>query len=165
MVWGCISAYGMGSLHIWLHQCWKVYRGFRATCSHLDDVFFREGLAYSSKTMLNHILYLLQQHVFVEEESGCWTGLPAVQTFHQLKTFGASWNENKTKKTQDCWAAWILYQTRMGQHSSNWSPQFPDVYGLLLKEEEMLHSGKHGPVPTFLRRVAAIKFKITLFFP
>ena len=45
------------------------------------------------------------------------------------------------------------------------SPQFPDVYGLLLKEEGMLHSGKHGPVPTFLRRVAAIKFKITLFFP
>jgi len=25
----------------------------------------------------------------------------------------------------------------------------PDVYRLLLKEEGMLHSGKHGPVPTF----------------
>jgi len=25
----------------------------------------------------------------------------------------------------------------------------PDVYRLMLKEEGMLHSGKHGPVPTF----------------
>ena len=32
---------------------------------------------------------------------------------------------------------------------SNWSSQFPDVYGLLLWEQGMLHSGKHGPVPIF----------------
>lgn len=29
--------------------------------------------------------------------------------------------------------------------SNSWCPQFPDVYELLLKEEQMLHSGKHGP--------------------
>jgi len=36
--------------------------------------------------MLNHILHLFQQHGFVVEESGCWTDLPAVQTFNHLKT-------------------------------------------------------------------------------
>lgn len=32
---------------------------------------------------------------------------------------------------------------------------------LLLKEEGMLHSVKHGRVPTSVRHVAAIKFKIS----
>ena len=31
MVWGCIRVYDVGSLHIWHNQCWRVYRGFRAT--------------------------------------------------------------------------------------------------------------------------------------
>jgi len=38
-------------------------------------VFFREGAADFSKTMLNHILNVLQQHDFVEEELRCCTGL------------------------------------------------------------------------------------------
>ncbi len=42
-----------------------------------------------SRTMQNHMLQLLQQHGFVVEESGCWIGLPAVQIFHLLRTFGA----------------------------------------------------------------------------
>ncbi len=37
MVWGCISAYGMGSLHVGRHyECWKVYKGFRATYAPLQ---------------------------------------------------------------------------------------------------------------------------------
>ncbi len=32
------------------------------------------------------------------------------------------------------------------------------------KEEEILHDGKHDPVPTVLRPVAGIKFKMSLFF-
>ncbi len=71
MVWGCISAYGMGSFH--------VLEG--TICSPPDDVCFREGLVYFSRTMQNHILQLLQQHGFVVEESGCWIDLPAVQIF------------------------------------------------------------------------------------
>jgi len=42
-------------------------------------------------------------------------------------------------ETQGCRAARILYQTRMvqqrSQRSSNWSPQFQDIYSMLLKEE------------------------------
>lgn len=39
-------------------------------CARLDDVFFREGLEYLRKTMLNCILHLLQQRSFVVEECG-----------------------------------------------------------------------------------------------
>ncbi len=72
MVWGCISAYGMGSLHV-LEGTMNAERYL--ICSPPDDVYF-------SRTMQNHILQLLQQHGFVVEESGYWIGLPAVQIFH-----------------------------------------------------------------------------------
>jgi len=54
-----------------------IYGFYSNMFSHPDDVFFREGLAYFNKTMLNLPLHLLSQQ----------TGLPAVQTFDQLKTF------------------------------------------------------------------------------
>lgn len=50
----------------------------------------------------------------------------------------------------------------MGQHFSP-AAHFTDVYGLLLKEEEMLRDCEHDPFPTFSSRVAAIKLKITFF--
>ena len=46
--------------------------------------------------------------------------------------------------------------------SSGTLPQFLNVYRVLLKEDVMKHSGKHDPVPTFLKRVAGIKFKISI---
>lgn len=71
-------------------------------------------------------------------------------------------------KTQDCWAARILYQTRMGQHSS-----VPKVQQLLssvptslwsdVKEEEMLQSGKHDPAPTFWDVLLPSNSNITYF--
>ncbi len=81
MVWGCISAYGMGSLHV-LEGTMNAERYIKVLeqiCSPPDDVYFREGLVYFSRTMQNHTLQLLQQHSFVVEESGCWIGL---QIFH-----------------------------------------------------------------------------------
>lgn len=67
-----------------------------------------------------------------------------------------------TTKTLDCWAARIQYQSEMGQHSCPTSPAA--ACRLLLKDEEMPHSGKHDHVPTFSSYVAAIKFKITFIF-
>ncbi len=64
------------------YECWKVYKGFRATYAPPDDVYFSEGLVYFSGTMQNNILQLLEQHGFILEESGCWIGLPAVHVFH-----------------------------------------------------------------------------------
>ncbi len=62
MVWGCISAYGMGSLHV-LEGTMNAERYIKVLEQHMlppDDVHF-------SRTMQNHILQLLQQHGFVVE--------------------------------------------------------------------------------------------------
>jgi len=51
--------------------------------------------------------------------------------------------------------------TLLSQRSNNWSP---DVYKLLLKEDEMLHRGKHGLVPILFRHVAAMNFMMSDYF-
>ena len=70
------------------------------------------------------------------------TGLLAVQTFHKYKTI-------------------------MGQHSKPpaTGPVTSEMFRQLLKEKGILHNGKHPPIPTFLRCVAAIKVKMSLYFP
>jgi len=50
--------------------------------------------------LLNHILHLFQQY---------GAGLTCLQEHHET--------QNTTKKTQDCWEAGILYQTRKRKHS------------------------------------------------
>lgn len=73
---GFMSAYGISTLHIWKGKInersfEKIYGGFRSVYiySHLDHGFFRTNLTYFSKTMVNHIMQLLQQHDFEGEES------------------------------------------------------------------------------------------------
>ncbi len=39
----------------------------------------------------------------------------------------------------------------------------PNIFQLFWKEREMLHYGKHAPVPTILRPVAGIKFEMSSF--
>ncbi len=84
MVWGCISAYGMGSLHV-LEGTVNAERYIKVLEQHMlpsRRCLFQGRPCYFSRTMQNHILQLLQQHGFVAEESGCWISLPAVQIFH-----------------------------------------------------------------------------------
>ncbi len=79
MVWGCISEYGMGSLHV-LEGTMNAktdIKGFRATNGPLQTTYI-SGKALWNWTIQNHKL----QHGFIVEESGCWIGLPAVQIFH-----------------------------------------------------------------------------------
>ncbi len=64
------------------YECWKVYKGFRATSAPLQMMSISGKALYFNRTMQNRILQLLQQHGFVVEESGCWIGLPAVQIFN-----------------------------------------------------------------------------------
>ncbi len=59
------------------YECWKVYKGFRATYA-LIQMTSILGLVYFGRTMQNYILQLLQQHGFIVEESGCWISLPTV---------------------------------------------------------------------------------------
>ncbi len=72
MVWGFISAYSMGSLHVFestMHAKRHI-KVLEHICSPPEDVYFREGLVYFSRTVQNHILAALKQHGFVVEESG-----------------------------------------------------------------------------------------------
>ena len=173
MVWGCISTDGMGSLHIWKgtinaetyievlkqHMLPSRQRLFQGR-----PCIFQQDNAKPHTASIT-TAWLCRRRVCLQSRP--FTKIHQHLAHHETKN---KEEEEETKKTQDCSAARILYQKRMGQHSSLKTPatgllQFPDVYGLLLKEEAMLHIGKHGPVPTFLRRVAVIKFKITLFFP
>ncbi len=63
MVWGCISVYGMGSLHV-LEGTMNAERYIKVLEKHMlpsRHVYFREGLVYFSRTMQKHILQLLQK--------------------------------------------------------------------------------------------------------
>lgn len=90
---------------------------------------------------LNCILHLLQQHGSIVEESRCWGHFTNWKhlVYHEME---------RVTKIQDCWAARILYQIRMGQHFSP-AAHFTDVYGLLLKEEEMLCDCEHVNMTLF----------------
>ena len=110
-----------------------------------SNIFFREGLAYFSRTELNHILHLFQQlrsrrvqllhwpaavQMFQRVQLLHWPA--AVQMFHHLKTF----KYNKEEPG-------ILYQTWTGQRSSARGPAAGLLSSrclqMLLKEEGMLH--------------------------
>ena len=74
--------------------------------------------------------------------------------------------KNLTTKVQDCWA--ILHQTRAEQHSSKTpetglltSQTFTDICS---KKRGCYAMGKHRPVPSFSKYVAAVKVKMS-FFP
>ncbi len=57
----------------------------------------------------------------------------------------------------------------MGPKSKTETPETHNLdaqmcFKLFWKEEEMLHHGKHAPVPTILRPVAGIKFEMSSKF-
>ena len=96
--------------------------------------------------MLNHILHLFQQHGFVVEESGCWTDLPAVQTFHQLiaeqleSSIRQEWNNIPLPKVQQLVSS------------------VPDVV------KRRGDATQHGPVPAFRDVLLPWKFTLSLYF-
>ncbi len=115
MVWGCISAYGMGSLHVLEGTMNAEMYLEQHMLPPPDDVYF-------NRTMQNHILQLLQQHRFVVEESGCWIGLPAVQIFH-LENIWRIIKRKMSKTTTKSSAAGNLYQARMGPNCNTKTPE------------------------------------------
>ena len=84
---------GVQKLHLWWYgaafipMAWaastsgKAPSILKSTQRFLKQHMLLSSPVYFSKTMPNHILS--QQHGFRGEESRCWTGLPAIQTFHQ----------------------------------------------------------------------------------
>ncbi len=62
-------------------------------------------------------------------------------------------------------AAENLYQARMGPNSNTKTPETQNLDAQTSSNcfEEMLHHGKHAPIPTILRPVAGIKFEMSKF--
>lgn len=98
----------------WNVKCCILWMKDRKIFSHLNNVLFREGLAYFSRMMLNRILL---------QDCRCWTGLPAelspnIKKTHkkQPKQTSGAMKPKLWQKNKDCWSARIWYQTRTGQH-------------------------------------------------
>ena len=96
-------------------------------CSHPDSVSFREGLAYFSKTMQNYILHPSQQQK--EKSPGAAVALICLQSrpFTNRKHLVHHETKYPATKTQDCWVARILHQTRMWHLFWNWGCRFISI--------------------------------------
>lgn len=79
------------------------YRFQNNLCSHPDDIQGRP----SYFRMLNSRVQRLQQHNSSTVEKSSWE-LPAVQTFHRLKTFVPSWQDRKQERGNRSPAAALL---------------------------------------------------------
>ncbi len=69
--------------------------------------------------------------------------------------------KNMSKMTTNSSAAGNLHQARMGPNSTLELQKLITIFKLFWKEEEMLHHGKHAPIPVILRPVAGIKFEMS----
>ncbi len=170
MVWGCISEYGMGSLHVlegtmnaeryikvleqhMLPSRWCLFQG--RTCVFQQDNAKPHTAAITTA-------WLRSRRVRVLNWPACSPDLSPIeniwriikwkirqrrpQTLQQLETYiRQEWDQIPTPKLQRLITS------------------MPDVFKLFWKEEKMLHHGKHAPVPTILRPVAGIKFEMSSF--
>ncbi len=171
------------SQHLWwygVHKCirygqlacfgrhyerWKVYKGFRATYAPLQTTFTGKALWFQQDNAKPHTAaittaWLRSRRVQVLNWPACSPDLSPIeniwhiikrktrqrrpQTLQQLETYiRQEWDQIPTPKLQKL----ITSMPRR----------------LFWKEEEMLHHGKHAPVPTILRPVAGIKFEMSSF--
>ena len=72
MVWGCVSAHGMGNLHICegTINAERYIQVVEQYMLHPSNILFMDAPDYFSKTMPRHILHMLQQRGFVVKECG-----------------------------------------------------------------------------------------------
>lgn len=126
-VWECIIAFG-----------YIVYTSGKTPSVHSSSSI--PDLLYFSKTILNCILHLAQQHDFVVE--GVGSNLACLQS----RPF-TSWTHLKRQETKSMWKisqnCWNSQNgTSFLSSPASWCPQFPGVYGLFWDRQ------------LFLRRVA-----------
>ena len=100
MLWKCISAYRTWNFHIWKGTI-NAERYIQVLEQHLPPsrwCLFQEGpCIFQQDNTKPYIQPLLRQCSFVVEDSRCWTDLPAVQTFHQLKTFTTKYKSKRPR--------------------------------------------------------------------
>ncbi len=164
MVWGCISAYSMGSLHV-LEGTMNAERYIKVLEQHMlpskrrlfqgrPSVFQQDNAKPHTAAITTALLR--SWRVRVLNWPACSPELSAIEniwriikrkiffrkrTLQQLETYiRQEWDQTRTPK-----------------------PGCPDVFKLFWKEEQILHHGKHDPVPTILRPIAGIKFQMSSF--
>ncbi len=159
MVWGCISAYGMGSLHV-LEGTMNSERYIKVLEQHMlpsrRRLFQQDNAKPHTAAII--IAWLRSRRVRVLNWPACSPDLSPIeniwciikrkihqrrpQTLQQLETYiRQEWDQIPTPKLQKLLTS------------------MPRCFKLFWKEEEMLHHGKHAPVPTILRPVAASNLK------
>ncbi len=117
MVWGCISAYGMGSLHV-LEGTMNAERYIKVLEQHMlpsRQRLFQQDKA-KPRTAAITTAWLHSRRVQVLN----W--LPAVQIFHRWRTFGASLNEKYIKHDHKLFSSWKLISGKNGtkfQHQNS----------------------------------------------
>ncbi len=158
MVWGCISAYGMGSLHV-LEGTMNAERYIKVLVQHMLPsrwrLFQERPCVFQQDNAKPHTAaittaWLRSRRVRVLNQPACSPDLSPIENIWCI----IKWKMSKT--TTNSSAAENLYQARMIPNS-NTKTQHPS------KRRGMLHHGKHTPVPTILRPVTGIKFEMSSF--
>ncbi len=101
MVWGCMSACGMGSLHIWKGTI-NAERYIQVLEQHMLPSrrrLFQGRPCISNMAMPDHILHQLQHHGCVEEGSGTEMASLQSRSFTHRKHLAHHKEEDATKKT------------------------------------------------------------------
>ncbi len=111
-VWGCISAYGMGSLHV-LEGTMNAERYIKVLEQHMLPSRWH---VFQQDNAKPHTA-ALQQHGFIVEESGCWIGLQ-VRSFTYREHLEHHYTKNMSKMTTNSSAAGNLYQARIGPNAN-----------------------------------------------
>ncbi len=169
MVWGCISAYGMGSLHV-LEGTMNAERYIKVLEQHMlpsrRRLFQGRPCLFQQDNAKPHTAaittaWLRSRRVRVLNWTACSPDLSPIEniwciikrkirqrrprTLQQLETYiRQEWDQIPTPKLQKLITS------------------MPRRLQIVLKR--MLHHGKHAPVPTILRPVAGIKFEMSSFY-
>ncbi len=167
---GCISAYGMGSLHVlegtmnaeryikvleqhMLPSRWRLFQG-RPCVFHQDNA--------KPHTAAITTAWLRSRRVWVLNWPVCSPDLSPIENIWHIIKRKICQRQPQTLQQLETyiWQEWDQIPTPKLQKLIT---SMPDIFKLFWKEEEMLHHGKHAPVPIILRPVAGIKFEMSSF--
>ncbi len=170
MVWGCISAYGMGSLHVlegtmnaeWyikvleqhmLPSRWRLFQG--------KPCVFQQDNAKPHTAAIT-TAWLRSRRVRALNWPACSPDLSPIENICRIikQKVCQRWPRTLQQLETYIRQEWDQIPTSILQKLITSMPRRLQTFW---KEEEMLHHGEHAPIPTILRPVAGIKFEMSLF--